>query len=153
MEHGPVEFDGVTRLLSVRLRRVSAAVGAVATIAAGLVVHSLLPDTAVSDAAGDALYAVLIYLLVVVAMPRWGTLLCGGFALAWCTAVELFQLTGLPEVWGAAFAPAMLVLGTVFSPVDLVVYTVAVIGAATLDMIARMLAPASSRRRPAGEES
>jgi hypothetical protein len=55
-------------------------------------------------------------------------------AAIWCVGVELFQLTGLPERWGGAFPPVMLVLGTVFDARDLAVYvgTIAVLVGADL---------------------
>ena len=114
-------------------RRAIAAVLLIATIGAGLLVHGALPDTAATDIAGDALYAVAAYLAVVLVAPRLSPLVVGGIAAAWCTAVELFQLTGLPLVWGAQFSPVMLVLGTVFDARDLVVYLVTIALATALD--------------------
>ncbi len=129
-----------------RRRRWAAAALAGSTIAAGLAVHRLLPDTAASDIAGDALYAVLIHLLVVAAAPR---LRVGGvllIALVWCTGVELLQLTGVPERAGAAFPPAMLVLGTAFDPRDLVVYAVTLVVVAGADAAATRLRSRSATR-------
>lgn len=102
-----------------------------AVIAAGLAVHALLPDTAATDIAGDALYAVAAYGAVVLVAPRLGALAAGAIAAAWCVGVELFQLTGLPLAWGAQLPPVMLLLGTVFDARDLIVYlvTVAVVAA------------------------
>lgn len=54
-------------------------------------------------------------------------------AAAWCVAVELFQLTGLPGQWGVAFPPLMLVLGTVFDARDLLIYVVAIALCAVVD--------------------
>lgn len=116
-------------------RRVVATAGAAATIGCGLAVHGLLPDTAASDIAGDALYALLIYLLVVAVAPRARDVVPFAVSIAWCTAVELLQLTGLPERAGAAFPPAMLVLGTAFDPRDLLVYVVTVAIAAGADAV------------------
>ncbi len=104
------------------LRRVVAASGIVIVVGAGLLVHTWLPDTDATDIAGDALYAAAAYLAVVLLVPRWSPVAVGAAAAAWCVAVELFQLTGLPERWGAAFSPVMLVLGTVFDARDLLVY-------------------------------
>lgn len=92
-------------------------------IGAGLGVHFLLPDTADTDIAGDALYAAAVYAFVILIIPRRPALLVGAIALAWCIGVELFQLTGVPLAAGEVFLPAMLVLGTVFDPRDLVIYT------------------------------
>lgn len=116
-----------------RTRRLVAALLLVVTVAAGLLVHGVLPDTAATDIAGDALYAVAAYLAVVLIAPRLPPLAAGGIAAAWCVAVELFQLTGLPLVWGATFPPVMLVLGTVFDARDLLVYVATIILATAVD--------------------
>jgi hypothetical protein len=124
-------------------RRATLSVTAAAVIVCGLLVHAFAPDGFLSDAAGDALYAVLIHLLVAFAAPGLRPCKAGAIALAWCTAVELFQLTGLPELWGSAFRPLMLVFGTVFSPWDLLFYAVGVAVAAAIDSVvtARLRAP------------
>ena len=118
-------------------RRWSGLVLAVLFLATGLALHMLAPDTAASDVAGDVLYALLVYALLMLVVPRlpaWGV---AGAVLVWCTAVELFQLTGLPELWAVSFRPVVLVLGTVFDPRDLAVYAVAAIGAGVVDTFAR----------------
>ena len=120
---------------SSRVRRLAAALLLVATIAAGLLVHGLLPDTPVTDITGDALYAVAAYLAVVLIAPRLPALAAGALAAAWCVAVELFQLTGLPLSWGAQFSPVMLLLGTVFDPRDLVIYVAAIALATAVDAL------------------
>ena len=107
-------------------RRAAAAAGLAVIVAAGLLVHGLVPDCAASDIAGDALYAAAAYFAVVAVLPRTQALVVGTLAAAWCIAVELFQLTGIPLTLGAAFPPAMLVLGTVFDPRDLLVYVIMV---------------------------
>lgn len=116
-----------------RTRRLVAVLLLVATVVAGLLVHGVLPDTAATDIAGDALYAVAAYLAVVLIAPRLPALATGAIAAAWCVAVELFQLTGLPLAWGAQFAPAMLVLGTVFDARDLLVYVATIVLATAVD--------------------
>lgn len=125
------------------LRRIVAASGIAVAVAAGLLVHTQLPDTAVTDIAGDALYAVVAYLAVVVLAPRWSPMTAGGLAAVWCVGVELFQLTGLPARWGDAFSPVVLVLGTVFDPRDLVVYVVTIAALMVVDVLV------SRRRRVA----
>ena len=67
--------------------------------------------------------------------PRLPALAVGGIAAAWCVAVELFQLTGLPLEWGAVFSPVMLVLGTVFDPRDLIVYVVTIAVVTAIDAV------------------
>ncbi len=130
-----------------RTRRIVAAALLVATVGAGLLVHVALPDTAATDIAGDALYAVAAYLAVVLIAPRLPVLAVGAIAAAWCAGVELFQLTGLPLAWGAQFAPVMLVLGTVFDARDLGVYVATIAFATACDLALRVLA--RSRRRAA----
>lgn len=116
-------------------RRTIALVALALVVAAGLVVHSAFPDTAASDIAGDALYAAAVYLFVVAVMPRWRPIVAAALAAGWCIAIELFQLTGVPEVLGAQFAPVMLVLGTVFDARDLVVYPLAIVMVAAADAL------------------
>jgi hypothetical protein len=123
-------------IVTARWRRGVAAAGIVLLIAAGLFVHLALPDTSATDIAGDALYAGVAYLLVVAVLPRVAPWFAALIAGAWCVAVELFQLTGLPETWGAAFTPVMLVLGTVFDLRDLLVYAATVAALAALDAVA-----------------
>lgn len=105
--------------------------------------HFVLPDSHATDIAGDALYAVVVYAGLVLSVPRWQPVAVGALAAGWCIAVELFQLTGLPERWGARFTPVMLVLGTVFDPRDLVVYIVVVAVTVLIDLALRRI---SSRR-------
>lgn len=122
--------------MSATRRRLVAALALVVTVVVGLVV-TRMPDSAASDIAGDALYAVAAYLFVVLLAPRVTPLVVGTVAAGWCAAVELFQLTGLPEQWGAAFGPLMLVLGTVFDARDLLIYVAAVAVCALLDAAVR----------------
>ncbi|WP_345802256.1 DUF2809 domain-containing protein [Microbacterium sp. AZCO] len=115
-------------------RRVWAAVLLALTLGAGLVVHLVLPDSHATDIAGDGLYAVAVYLAVVIVAPRLPAVVVAAIALAWCVGVELFQLTGLPGEWAAIFPPIVLVFGTVFDARDLVVYAVTVALALGLDL-------------------
>lgn len=138
-------------------RRLAAGAAALVMIGAGLFVSTALPDTFATDAAGDILYAALIYLLVVIVAPGLRPITAGAIALAWCIAVELFQLTGLPDAWGSAFAPLMLVFGTVFAPEDLLMYAIGVVAAAAVDLVLGALASHRLRRdsgvSPAREET
>lgn len=109
----------------------------------GLIVHVFVPDSAASDIAGDALYAALIYAVLVFFWPWARSLIVGSVALGWCLAVELFQLTGIPESAGQAFFPAVLVLGTVFDPRDAAVYGITVVFVTAVD---RMLRPRRNTR-------
>lgn len=114
-------------------RRIAALVLLGGAIASGLGVHFGMPDGSFSDIAGDALYALAVYLFVVLVAPGWRPLGVGAVAFAWCASVELFQLTGLPSQLGAGFPPLSLVLGTGFDLRDLFVYAIAVVGAVAVD--------------------
>lgn len=133
------------------MRRFLLAFAAFCVLAAGLAVHALAPDGFVSDASGDALYAVLIYLFVAFVVPRWPVWASGAAALAWCTAIEFFQLTGLPEQWGATFRLLTLVFGTVFSWWDIVMYAAGIVLAVVVDSVIRMAGRA--RRVSAGRSA
>ncbi|MDN3443590.1 DUF2809 domain-containing protein [Microbacterium sp. APC 3901] len=115
---------------SVRARRRGLLVSAVLVIAAGLVTH-FVGSGPTADFAGDALYAVMIYLVISIAFPRAAFWIVGATALALCTLIECLQLTGLPALWAQTFWPVRLVLGVGFDVRDLVAYAVGA-GAATL---------------------
>jgi predicted Kef-type K+ transport protein len=125
--------SGTTDASRPRGRRLLAGGLLALTIVAGLAVHSFAPDSAASDIAGDALYAVAAYLAVVLVVPHLRVPAVALIAAVWCTFVELFQLTGIPLALGAAFSPVMLVLGTVFDARDLVVYLVTIVAVAGID--------------------
>lgn len=125
-------------------RRLAVAAIAVLTTAVGLVVHRF--GTGIQgDIAGDALYAVLIYLIFVFLLPRRARSLPAAFAIIFCTAIEFLQLTGLPSKLTVIFPPAVLVFGAGFDQRDLLVYAFAVIGAMLLDMVISRLARRSIR--------
>ncbi|KJL23736.1 hypothetical protein RN51_01271 [Microbacterium oxydans] len=113
-------------------RRITLAVLAVATVPIGLVVHRSVAGV-VGDVIGDALYAVLIYLLVALIAGRWRPLAPALVAFVFCAGVELFQLTGIPREWASVLPPVRLVLGSGFDGRDIVVYAGAVAMAALVD--------------------
>jgi hypothetical protein len=96
--------------------RLPVAIAAVLTIAAGLGIR-LLGNGPFAKYAGDALYTVLIYLLLVLAWPAirpWVAALVSA-GLSW--AIEFAQLGDIPAV----LRP---VLGSTFNPPDLFWYAV-----------------------------
>lgn len=130
--------DSGTTVAARPIRRRVVALGALLlTVGAGLAVHLLAPDVAASDIAGDALYAVAVYLAVVILLPRRRVVVIGLLAAVWCVGVELFQLTGVPLALGAVLPPIMLVLGTVFDARDIVVYLVTIVAVAVVDSALR----------------
>ncbi|MEV7188918.1 DUF2809 domain-containing protein [Kitasatospora sp. NPDC093102] len=93
------------------------------TVAAGLGVRAVLGGD-LAKCAGDALYTVLVYALVVVVAPRVRPVRAAVVAAGVSWMVELFQLTGLPDAWGRHSTMARLVLGSTFNPPDLLWYLV-----------------------------
>lgn len=116
-------MNGEVRTRSRLRSRVVPAVAAVLTVAAGLSVRSVLGGDP-AKYAGDALYALLIFWLVLVVAPRTRAGVAAAVAFAVSAAVELFQLTGIPAELGAHNPLARLVLGTTFNAPDLPFYAV-----------------------------
>ncbi|MFF2076782.1 DUF2809 domain-containing protein [Kitasatospora sp. NPDC058162] len=116
--------------------RLPAAAAALLTVAAGLGVRAVLSG-GVAKYAGDALYTVLVYALVVLVAPRVRPVRAALVATAVSWAVELFQATGLPDAWGRRSALVHLVLGSTFNPPDLLWYPVGAAGAALLHGVLR----------------
>ncbi|MCX4675111.1 DUF2809 domain-containing protein [Streptomyces sp. NBC_01433] len=103
--------------------RALAAGAALLTVAAGLGIRSVAVGD-VAKYAGDALYTVLICVLVVIVAPRARPLPVAGVALAFSWAVEFAQLTGVPAELSARSGVARLVLGSTFNAPDLFWYAV-----------------------------
>lgn len=114
-------------------RRLVALAALVVVVAAGLVAAKVLPSSAATDIAGDALYAVAVYTGLVLLLPRVRRLILAIAATGWCVFVELLQLSGLPVALAERIPPIALVLGTGFDARDLVVYASAVLVAAAAD--------------------
>ena len=99
------------------------------TIAAGLALRMVplgLPGPLVKHG-GSALWALMILWLVSTAFPRWPHIQTALVAIGVAFAVELFQLYHAP--WLDAFRltlPGALLLGRVFSPLDLIAYAMAI---------------------------
>ncbi len=146
------------------MRRLVLLICAVVVIAVGLAVHTGVPGE-VGGFAGDALYAVLVFLLVSLVVPRAPLLPTAGAALAFCWAIELLQLTPLPAALARTVPGASLVFGSTFQALDLVAYVIGVAAAAGVDAVSRRAAGSSrggrrtpsggapARRRPAGTPS
>lgn len=142
--------DG-TALAGLR-RRTAPAVAAVVTVAAGLSVRSVLGGD-LAKYAGDALYALLIFWLVLVVAPRTRGWVAAVVAFGVSAAVELFQLTGVPAELGAHSALARLVLGTTFNAPDLPFYALGVAAGWALHRIAGPLRPSGYARRSARNQA
>ncbi|WP_405007838.1 DUF2809 domain-containing protein [Kitasatospora purpeofusca] len=103
--------------------RGAAAVAAVLTVGSGLGVRTVAGGAA-AKYAGDALYTVLLYALAVLVAPQLRPPVAAAWAAGLSWAVELFQLTGVPDDLARCSTLARLVLGSTFNPPDLLWYLV-----------------------------
>lgn len=127
-------------------RRAAPAAAAVLTVVAGLSVRSVLTGD-LAKYAGDALYALLIFWLVLVVAPRTRGWVAAAVAYGVSVAVELFQLTGIPAELGAHSTLARLVLGTTFNAPDLPFYAVGAAAGWALHHLAGRVARWAAGRR------
>ena len=122
------EIAQAAREQGFRNRRLKlAGIGAL-IVATGLLVH-FLTQGIVSDFVGDALYAVLVYLVVSIVVVRRPSRQVAVVAILLCVALEVFQLTGVPGSLAEHVAPVRYLLGTTFNALDLVAYAVGVLAA------------------------
>ena len=92
-------------------------------VALGMAGRFVLPGIA-GDVVGGLLYAVLIWLVLVILLPTAITrrlLLLAGICLAVVWGIELLQLTEFPAALADTFPPARLVFGSTFVLSDLAV--------------------------------
>jgi hypothetical protein len=115
--------------VDVRRRRIRLAVVAAVVVVAGLLVHR-----AGAGFLADALYTVLIYLLVALIVPRARVIVPAAIAFGFSAAVELFQLTDVPARLADVVPASALVLGTGFQGPDLGAYAVGAGAAAAADL-------------------
>ena len=105
--------------------RVVALTGAALLASAAATLHYYLDDT-MAAYTGLALYAALVYLVVVTLVPRVRPRVAAVVTLVLCCAVELARLSPQTAELTARSAPARVVLGGVFNPADLAWYVVGV---------------------------
>jgi hypothetical protein len=108
---------------------------AVVVVAAGLAVR-VLPGL-VGDGAGGVLYAVLLYLIIVLISPTRPATVVALLAIVVGVAIELAQLTPIPAALADALPPARLVFGTTFAPLDLIWAVLGPVLAAGIDLALR----------------
>lgn len=82
----------------------------------------LLDRSPLVDVAGSVLYVGFAGMLFAAAWPALSSVAIASAAFAFAAAVELLQLTGVPQALVAVFPPARLVFGSSFDPIDLVAY-------------------------------
>jgi len=134
--------------------RVVAAVAAVVILAAGLTVRQVTTG-AFAKYAGVALYAALVYALVVLLVPRWRPLWTALAAVAFCWLVEFAQLTPYPAELSDRSVLARLALGSTFNAPDLFWYVAGVAVVAGADALLRRAAvrgPGRATARRAGPQ-
>jgi hypothetical protein len=116
----------------VQRRRSVTTIAGLAVLALGLAIT--LIDLRVPRL-GDALYAVLVYLVIAALWPRLRRPAVVLATAAFCAGIELFQLTEIPAHIGQAIPLARFVLGTSFDPLDLVAYAIGIALVAAVDAI------------------
>lgn len=115
--------------------RIIGAIIAVACLVLGLASQLLAWSPAV-DALASVLYVILVGSLVMLVAPRLPSLAVASIAFGFATAIELLQLTGVPQAIVAAIPAAHLVLGNAFDAFDIVAYA----GGACVVFVLRLLA-------------
>lgn len=106
------------------------------TIAAGLGARAILSGLP-AKLAGDALYTVLVYVLVLLVRPGTEVRRAFVIALGVSFAIELFQLTPYPAWLSSKHVILRLIFGTTFGFVDLAGYVIGACGAALVHRRAR----------------
>ena len=104
-------------------RRTALFIAAIDVVILGLVFHFFVAGDFASLIA-DALYTVLVYLVLAFMLPRAGRHWMALAAFAFSALIELAELTGGPEQLAVSFPPSRLIFGTTFSALDLVTYAV-----------------------------
>lgn len=108
------------------------AAGACLVLGLGL---QLVDRTLIVDLLGSMLYVGLFAFLLRACWPALGAALVSAVAFALAAAVELLQLTDVPQRVAEVFPPARLLLGGSFDPIDLIAYG----GGAVLAWIAQLV--------------
>jgi hypothetical protein len=115
--------------------RLAPALAVPLTIATGLAARVWLSGLP-AKVAGDALYTVLVYVLVLLVSPATRPLRAFAIALGVSVAVELFQLTPYPAWLSSKHVLLRLVFGTTFGFVDIAGYVVGALGAVAMHSLA-----------------
>ncbi|MFF3066188.1 DUF2809 domain-containing protein [Oerskovia sp. NPDC057915] len=103
-------------------------------VALGLVVTTQVPDP-VGDVVGDLLYAVAVYVALVLVAPRVRPWVAGAVVLAWCWLVEALQATSVVANLLDVVPAAAWVLGSTFNARDLLLYLLGVLLAVGVDVL------------------
>ncbi|GAA2365259.1 DUF2809 domain-containing protein [Dactylosporangium salmoneum] len=117
---------------SAKATRVAAVLTAAAAVAVALGLRALLSGDVTSTGAleqnsGTALYASAVYAAVVFLRPAARPLTAGAWALGWCWAVELAQLTPVPRTLSGQSILLRLIFGNAFDWTDVCWYPVGIV--------------------------
>ena len=134
-DYRPAMRSELLFLPALRARR-AALLAVPLTVAAGLGSRAFLGGL-VAKMAGDALYTVLLYVLVVVVRPAVRPSRAFAVSLGLSFAVELAQLTPYPAWLSSKHVILRLIFGTTFGFVDLAGYVVGAILAVALHALSR----------------
>ena len=104
-----------------RRLRVLSLVAAAGCLVLGALLQ-LLERSLVVDVAGSVFYVGFAGMLLAAVWPALSSMTIAAMAFAFAVAVELLQLTGVPQAVVAVFPAARLVFGSSFDPIDLVAY-------------------------------
>lgn len=99
---------------------------------------------ALEQYSGTALYRSMTYVGLLVVWPRLRPLPTGVIALTWCWAMELFQLTGMPDELSDHSLLSRLVLGVQFDLTDVLWYPIGIAPLVALHHALRHRTPASN---------
>ncbi|QDW62241.1 DUF2809 domain-containing protein [Oerskovia sp. KBS0722] len=116
-----------------------------ALVVLGLVVTTQVPDP-VGDVVGDLMYAVAVYVALVLVAPRLRPWVAGAVAFTWCWLVEILQATPVVAAVLDVVPAAAWVLGSTFNARDLVLYLLGVLLAVGLDVLLGVRASQVSER-------
>lgn len=105
-----------------RRRRAWLGAALVVTVLLGLVTTAVPGHGSLTGPAGDALYAVMAWLVVAMVAPRVDASVITLTSLALCWTVEAAQATGVPARVVEAVPAGHLLLGTTFAATDLLWY-------------------------------
>lgn len=136
----------MTTVKTTKSRRLALSFAATDVIILGLVIHFFVPGDFASLIA-DALYTVMVYLVLAVILPRAKRAWLALAAFILSAVIELSQLTGVPEQLAVSFPPSRLIFGTTFSTLDLVAYAAGAVAVLYADTIvsARLASRLSAR--------
>ena len=114
--------------------RVRSLLAAAVGLALGLGLQ-LLDRTLSIDVLGSVVYIVFIACLLRAIWPGLGAVGSAAMAFGFATAIELLQLTELPQLVVDAFPPSRLLLGSAFDPIDLFAYAGGAVLAIVLQIV------------------